>query len=443
MFKGEKMERVLEEKIEFGLLEQLHIILTCLIISWFNNGIVIQVLGARAIFLFSAFAVWFAISCFFERYFLWEFLMKSKWLLIFSVIILIYSINLYTMWNKQSYGALYVPIIYAIGVFFMNKKYNKQKKIILTYFFIECIVICFKSIYVLNFDPEYSRAITGGANVDTVYSLVISYTSTYAFVMLAIFFVNMRGHYEDKYKFLFYVFLVLAAITIYMANYATAVFLGVVFVVFSIISKKKWTMVFWISICVLAVVLLSPYISEFFLRISKWNISEHLQSKAYQVAMSLQGKKVNYNTFDIRMEYMKNAWKVFKEVPFLGTYGRVDMMRTYDHFLRDHNVWVDMLARYGVVRSAPLIMFYISWYKNITKDKAEFYKYSIFVVSMFCIVCGFFNPINKGVVQLVLFVIIPMSDVLFKEKKANEIELFKRKDFHIKLLEDKNAKDNS
>ena len=92
-----------------------------------------------------------------------------------------------------------------------------------------------------------------------------------------------------------------------MANYATAIFLGVVFVIFSIISKKKWTMVFWISICVLAVVLLSPYISEFFLRISKWNISEHLQSKAYQVAMSLKGKKVNYNTFDIRMEYMKNA----------------------------------------------------------------------------------------------------------------------------------------
>lgn len=425
------MENLMCDKKELGLLDKIHIILTCFIISWFNNGIVIQVLGARAVVLFGAFGIWTVLSCYFDKYFLWTFIKKAKWLLIWSAIVCIYSINLYVFWNKQSYGALYIPIIYSIGVFFRREGYDKHKKIILTYFFAECIIICIKSIYILKTNPMYSRSVAGGG--EAIYSMVVGYAAVYGFVALIIFLLNMRGCYEKKYKFLVYLFVIAAIFTTYMANYATAIFLGAVFIIFAMISKKKWSMALFISACILGVILLKPYISELFLWISEWDISDHLQSKAYQLAMSLQGKKVAINTFDSRMEYMRQAFEVFKKAPMLGIYGRQELTAQYNYMLRDHNVWIDMLGHYGILRSIPLVLFYFSWYKDTVNDKSEIYSYAVFCAAMFCVVCGFFNPINKNVVQLVMFIIIPMSDALFKDKVKTYKPRFKN--CGIRILE--------
>ena len=149
--------------------------------------------------------------------------------------------------------------------------------------------------------------------------------------------------------------------------------------------------------------------------------------------MTMQGRKVDFNSFETRIEFMQNSFSVFTKAPMLGIYGRTELMTKYGYLLRDHNVWVDMLAYHGILRTLPIVIFYITWYKNTVKNKDYSYSYAVFCVSMFCILCGFFNPINKPVVQLVMFIIVPISDVLVNSDKKTNKNLLNDK-YKIKIL---------
>lgn len=404
----------LENKKGTSLLDIVHLALTCFIISWFNNGIVIQLLGARALVLFGVYIIWLFLSNYICASFVYTFLVKAKWLLIFSFMVLLFSATMATTWNKQSYVALYLPIIYSLGVFFSINSNTAENKSVLKFFFLECIVICVKSIYILKTDSMYSRMIAGGG--EQIYSLVVSYASIYAFVTLLIFFISMRGQYNSKFKPYIYLFVITSVVTIYMANFATAIFLAAFFILLSLIAKKRAMFIFLILLCVIILIAMRPHLADFFLWLSRQNISEFLQGKAYVIYSNLSGKNIAFNTLEARMEFMENAWGVFKEAPILGIYGRNKLMAEHSLLLRDHNVWVDMLALYGCVRIIPFFIFFYQWYKDVVRNKNPKYTNSVFITVTFLFVCGFLNPINKSVIHLVLFAILPASDVLFSEK---------------------------
>ena len=102
--------------------------------------------------------------------------------------------------------------------------------------------------------------------------------------------------------------------------------------------------------------------------------------------------------------------------------------------LHDHNVWIDMLGNFGIVRSLPFILFVITWYKDTVKDKKQAYRYAVFCACMFFVVCGFFNPINKQGVQLAVFAIIPMADVFVSTQNVPRESWLKRHKHKIVLL---------
>lgn len=431
------------EKDSFGALpsiEKVQVLVSCFIISWFNNGIVAQVLGARAVILFGLFAVWIALAAFFERYFIWTFIKKARWLLCFSAIVFISSVALSNMWNSQTYNAIYLPMIYALGVFYQNDKYNVHKKFILKYFLIECIIISVRSMYILKVDPSYSRVLATGNDVADKYTMVIYFSTVYAFVALSVFLINLKNYYSKDYAFLIVVFLITAIIAIYMANFATAVFLGVAFIVLSLAAKGQRRFILSLAILLAAFFVFKPYVAKMFLWLSNQDISDHLKDRAYSVASLLSGTNADRVSLDSRISYIKSAWKVFRESPIMGVYGRTDKMIAYNGMLHDHNVWIDMLGNFGIVRSLPFILFIITWYKDTVKDKKQAYSYAVFCACMFFVVCGFFNPINKMGVQLAVFAIIPMADVFVSPQNVPKESWLKRHKHKIVLLQEERNK---
>ncbi len=430
------------ERDSFGALpsiEKVQVLVTCFIMSWFNNGIVAQVLGARAIILFGLFAVWLGLAVFFEKYFIWTFIKKARWLLCFSAIVFISSVALPAVWNSQTYNALYLPMIYALGVFYQNEKYNVHKKFILKYFLIEGIIISIRSMYILKVDPSYSRMLATGAEVSDKYSMVIYFSTVYAFVALSVFLINLKNYYSKDYVFLIVIFLITSLIAVYMADFATAVFLGAAFVVVSLLAKNQRRFTLSLIILIAAFFIFKPYVAKLFLWVSNRDISEHLKNRAYSVASLLSGLNGDKSSLENRISYVKSAWNVFKESPIMGVYGRTDRMIAYNKMLHDHNVWIDMLGNFGIIRSLPFILFVITWYKDTVKDKKQAYSYAVFSACMFFVVCGFFNPINKMGVQLAVFAIIPMADVFVSPLNVPRESWLKRHKHKIVLLqEDRN-----
>ena len=430
------------ERDSFGALpsiEKVQVLVTCFIMSWFNNGIVAQVLGARAIILFGLFAVWLGLAVFFEKYFIWTFIKKARWLLCFSAIVFISSVALPEIWNSQTYNALYLPMIYALGVFYQNEKYNVHKKFILKYFLIEGIIISIRSMYILKVDPSYSRMLATGAEVSDKYSMVIYFSTVYAFVALSVFLINLKNYYSKDYVFLIVIFLITSLIAVYMADFATAVFLGAAFVVVSLLAKNQRRFTLSLIILIAAFFIFKPYVAKLFLWVSNRDISEHLKNRAYSVASLLSGLNGDKSSLENRISYVKSAWNVFKESPIMGVYGRTDRMIAYNKMLHDHNVWIDMLGNFGIIRSLPFILFVITWYKDTVKDKKQAYSYAVFSACMFFVVCGFFNPINKMGVQLAVFAIIPMADVFVSPLNVPRESWLKRHKHKIVLLqEDRN-----
>lgn len=427
------------ERDSFGALpsiEKVHVLVTCFIMSWFNNGVVAQVLGVRAIILFGLFAVWLGLAVFFEKYFIWTFIKKARWLLCFSAIVFISSVALPEIWNSQTYNALYLPMIYALGVFYQNEKYNVHKKFILKYFLIEGIIISIRSMYILKVDPSYSRMLATGAEVSDKYSMVIYFSTVYAFVALSVFLINLKNYYSKDYVFLIVIFLITSLIAVYMANFATAVFLAAAFVVISLLAKGQRRFTLSLIILIAAFFIFKPYVAKLFLWVSNRDISEHLKNRAYSVASLLSGLNGDKTSLENRISYVKSAWNVFKESPIMGVYGRTDRMIAYNRMLHDHNVWIDMLGNFGIVRSLPFVLFVITWYKDTVKDKKQAYRYAVFCACMFFVVCGFFNPINKQGVQLAVFAIIPMANVFVSPLNIPRESWLKRHKHKIVLLQE-------
>jgi hypothetical protein len=92
-------------------------------------------------------------------------------------------------------------------------------------------------------------------------------------------------------------------------------------------------------------------------------------------------------------------------------------------------VWFDLFAYFGVTRIIPFLAFLFSWLKQ-NKSCWKGYKYSpISYVFLFWSVLGFFNPVNKMAIQLFLFAILPMTDVLVDENALS----YDREEVRIKF----------
>ena len=207
----------------------------------------------------------------------------------------------------------------------------------------------------------------------------------------------------------------------------------------SLLAKNQRRFTLSLIILIAAFFIFKPYVAKLFLWVSNRDISEHLKNRAYSVASLLSGLNGDKSSLENRISYVKSAWNVFKESPIMGVYGRTDRMIAYNKMLHDHNVWIDMLGNFGIIRSLPFILFVITWYKDTVKDKKQAYSYAVFSACMFFVVCGFFNPINKMGVQLAVFAIIPMADVFVSPLNVPRESWLKRHKHKIVLLqEDRN-----
>ena len=148
-------------------------------------------------------------------------------------------------------------------------------------------------------------------------------------------------------------------------------------------------------------------------------LSPFLQGKFLDVANMLRGAADLYgqNTLIMRTGYTTDAISVFKNHPFFGIYG-FEQFHAERVLLRDHNVWFDMLAYLGIIRIIPFIGMIVLLYKSATRGKENQAEIFLHVLIFWCLL-GFFNPVNKTPVHVLLFVMLPFSMDFFADKNEN------------------------
>ena len=395
-------------------------LLPCIVcISWLNHGLFAQFGIVNFAVFFCCFGLWFILGLS-DRYFVSRYLRENVWLLGYVAMVLLFSVLLDEFWNKYSYTAFYLLIMLMFSTYYRADRYRQERKILWYYYLIEITVIAIVTAYTCVNDPYLARTLAGGVELEEGQSslFVASFDNIYTFALVVIFAVAVRGKLLSKK--LWIVSVAMLIICIYFANFGTAVFISVLFLALMFLVKKPWKILLCVVIVVLLFSSLRQSIADFSTMLSNqtW-LSDFLRGKLMDIANTLNGVHAyqDANTLYMRLEYIEDALTVFGKHPLFGVYGFTELYTTERVLLRDHNVWFDMIAYFGVIRIIPFIGFLHSWYTN-NKPLFKQFKYSpLAYVLLLWVILGFFNPVNKPAVQVFLFVMLPLSDVLFREEE--------------------------
>ena len=398
-------------------------LLSCIIcISWLNNGLFAQFGLLNFLAFAGCFGFWFLLTLT-DRHFIGRYLKDNVWWLVYAAMVFLSAIMLDSFWNKYSYTAFYVAIMLMFSTYYKDESRAEERKILWFYYLAEITLIAIRTIVECISNPQYARILASGAELDNGQSafFAASFDNVYAFTLVVVFIIAAFLKLEKK-KIMLAVAAVLA-VCIYFANFGTAIMVSTVFVILMLTVRKPKA----IALIGIAVVFFFSVLKQPLADAATWlsmqeGLTDFLRGKFQDVANGLNGVTVGQqaNTFYMRLKYTVDALEIFKNHPVFGIYGVQKLYATERILLRDHNVWFDMLAYFGVIRIIPFLLFWNSWYKN---NKSVFQKMSnspLSYVLLLWIILGFFNPVNKSGVQIFMVVMLPLSDILLKSENGEQ-----------------------
>ena len=395
----------------------IHVSLCVFCLSWLNNGFVAQIPMIGIIPFLGIFGLWLYIYMGATSF---KLEIKNKWFLIYLVSLLISSIFHNKPFNKFTYGTIYLGIILLFFTQYSKSQKAEDRKVIIYYYLFENIVMALKTIYISLIDPLYVRTVTAGVETNIEYNgfMVAKFDNIYVFSILAVFFILIAN--DTKNKFAFYSMALIYMTCVYLANFATAFLISLMFILLIFLFKSPKKVILFTCVSGLLIFLLKPYVAHIALKIGSSGFLSPFMSKKlidiYDVFSGTTGNNMD-NTWYIREQYSRDAIKVFFNHPFIGVYGRGRFIAE-NNLLRDHNVWFDFMASFGILRAFPFLMFLSSWYKKIIKKVDLEKKAPYSLAFILWILFGMFNPLNKSSMHIMLFVFMPF---MISEIKDNNI----------------------
>ena len=391
--------------------------LTCYFcLSWLSGGLVGQFKFIGFPIFLGVYLLWFFIA---YRSIGFRIPMTNKWQIAYCVMVLLSSLFLNSFFQKMSYTAIYLLLLVPIVGRYNTPRYQPVRKRLWTMYIAENVLMSVVTVFACISNPYIARNLAGMVADESVSGfMILGFASIYAMAMLVVYL--LLNHHKMKNKVGNLAIIAVMFTCIYYANFATAIILLVCYI-FAVLILKKPIRIVLAIVCVGLVFLLSKkYVIQVMLTLSnvEW-LSSFLQGKFLDVANTLSGVADAYgsNTLIMRNGYIEDALSVFQSHPLFGIYG-FERFASERKLLWDHNVWFDMLAHFGIIRIIPFIGMIVSLYRSATRGKGDQAEAFLHVLIFWCLL-GFFNPVNKTPIHVLLFVMLPFSMDFFTDKNID------------------------
>jgi len=413
------MNNIANYKIKVSSIIQLiWTVMTCWIISSFNGGFVTLLPYSSWILVFP---IWFLFSVIINGRFL-LFFWKTGWaLIIFEIMVIIFSIFESTAVNVTSRSFMGIVVAYAIFCFLYTNPWNWIKPIV-GFYFIEMFFQLVYAIKMLFSNPTLIRGLLT-STIDAVnYPFMISFAGVYISMAIMIYIIVQFKYINKTYKLPCLLLVILQVVLVLMSNLATPLIISATFIGLSILFKNKKKLIFSFVILLIFYSIFKTQIGNIFVTLSQGSyFSTIISDKLYELGYYLQGKIVNNasGTYAVRQELSKQSMASFYDHFLLGVYGM-----GYDAKVGGHTTWQDLLGNFGILRTMFLFIFLYQWYRNLMmkfireeENNATFYALIILVTA------GFFNPVIKLGIVVFIFLVMPFTgQVLNKYNENRESE---------------------
>lgn len=394
-----------------------HLALALFCISWLNHGFANQLRIVDFKIFIAVFALWFMIACNGK-----QIQIDSTFicLLVYAVLLFVSSAFGPSLFNEHTYGAFYLVIINLFMLYYKQEGFVKERKVIWTFYLIEILALALFTTISCIQNPYVARLIAGGYEGEFLGStlFIARFDNIYTFVLLIVFFIAIYKY--NKHKLFLISTIAILFICLYFANFATAIFTVVVYVLMMFLLKKPSRILMTMIPCIFLIFIFKDIIANIISFVAfEFGVTDFLKNKLLNLADILMGNnQTSFNTLVTRLEYLQDSFLVFLKHPLIGIYG-IDYYSNELLLIHGHNVWVDMFAYFGIIRSIPFMFFLVTWYKNNVHVFKRILNSPLAHVTIIWVILGFLNPVNKMSNQVFLFLLLPLSDVMTEENQYN------------------------
>ncbi|WP_158561514.1 O-antigen ligase family protein [Thomasclavelia ramosa] len=277
-----------------------------------------------------------------------------------------------------------------------------DKKLIKNIFWIYTtvlVILCFKTIAVLQQYPTLARTMTSGlANNNQIMSGMRIGGGFFLVYPLLLFIINFMNNFitfkKNNTSKLFIFIIPLFIYTIFVSQFTIALVLLVLSIVLILLKKLNIKSIL-IILCTL-----------FFLVSNSTNIQKFINNSTYAVKFAELTTKTSSSTnIDGRTSRIDRSINTFIENPLIGvSYKTGYNYNVETDFVGSHSDFVDTFARYGLF--STLVLYY-ALYKKFKK-----YNFSLLFVLLFVLI-GILNPVFNATNFLMVFLYINIYNYIF------------------------------
>jgi hypothetical protein len=362
---------------------------------------------------------WFLATLAHDFKFLFTFLNHSKyWLLWGAILLLYFFLNYGGEMETQLLSFIMILPIISIFSFCEYKRAYRLEKILFNVLIIGLIITSIITIRFLIQDPLASRVIAI-AEGNSFYSMkgVGGFSFVYSLVLLCPVLFYSFIYTKSGNRWLYLLISCLFGITVIAASYAIANIVMFMLLVVPIVFNKK--NILPVTIVFIIVLLAGKFLLSFaydyilsientIIRIRFLELYNFALFNEVQASSDISLRLSTYTGSFIK--FISNP--IFGVGAFFGTSGEVVG-------IGGHSEWLDLLARFGIVGSLPLLLFISSILKNIKSSLQKKTRPIYIIILFYFLLLGLVNPF-LGLVSMTTIFLLPF---LFNTQRKHENNL--------------------
>ena len=328
------------------------------------------------------------------------------------------------LFSTEPFQAYVMVFLLFIGIWVSRKPQKLQAALLMLIFLALIFDHCY-SIYVLNLDPDASRAAAALGTVerssyDTLQA-VGGFGAVYGgiSVILITLYIRKITDKKDIRKWIAILVAILTFVFIVMAGYATAIVLLIFAMALYFGERSKLLSVILILSAVFLLIF-HEAVGQWLMDIAP-NIrySEIVSEKTADLGEMIKDFEASgtYDGDKGRWARMRWSWDTFLDHPIFGGYA-VKGAR-----IGAHSAFLDNLGRFGIVGFAPLFMMFVFLYKNLMETlKTHEMRSCTRIVFIVYFIVAVLNPAMFSLQVMPLILMLPLAESFRPEEAAPRLE---------------------
>ncbi|MBM6737699.1 hypothetical protein [Faecalicatena fissicatena] len=403
------MNIILRKKRLVISIKSAHLILGFFVILWLNAGNFTYIVDSIPSFmkLFVA-IIWFGLSCYRRKTYLYYFLKTS--LLMIGFVAIIFSSMLLerrAYYNLYFQAFLYIIIIFALFSYYFYFGEKKELNLICKVYMADMIIVLFHTFFELINNPILVRAISTSAESQELLlnaeipNGIGGYSFCYALVFIMILFTLSDG-YLKNHKIFKGILCISVLIFLFQAQITLAFIIYVIILLMSVFLSKIHTRIQLVKKILLTLLVVSILIQ--YQNILQWLIGiadESMAQRLEELLVFFQTSgRVTGSDSQSRLELYQISLQAFLQNPIVGNWGN----RPFGC----HSSFLDMLAAYGCFGVIGIVGFirplFLAKKRLIGKNKKALI-YTLIIFSMLACI----NVVHVSQITLAVVLIIPIT----------------------------------